>query len=91
MWTTQSKLYNRALWKQRMQPRNNDGSEKSLENSILVLKVYAKVSGLECNIEKTRVVWFGSKKGSTDELCKNKKFNLNVGVSFKFSVIVFII
>ena len=52
-----------------------DGTEKSLKHTMLVLKFYAKVSGLGCNIEKTRVIWFGSKKGSSHKLCTEENLN----------------
>ena len=48
-----------------------DGSEKSLHTCLLVLKNYGDASGLFINIEKTKVVWFGSKKGSIEQLCRN--------------------
>jgi hypothetical protein len=44
-----------------------DGTEKSLKNTLLVLKFYANASGLHINIEKTKVIWFGSMKGSNIE------------------------
>ena len=41
-----------------------DGSEKSLVHSLRVLKLYASISGLRMNTDKTKVVWFGSRRGS---------------------------
>ena len=71
-----------------------DGTEKSLQASLLVLKAYANASGLHVNIDKTKVVWFGSRKGYDKKLCCNQnmywtksnedftvlgiKFNLNL-------------
>ena len=43
-----------------------DGSKKSLEESIKELKIFANISGLKMNIDKTQVVWIGNKKYSTD-------------------------
>ena len=61
-----------------------DGSEKSLENCLKVLKFYTDVSGLCINLDKTKVVWLGSKSNSTERLCQT--FNL-CWVSDKFTVI----
>lgn len=46
-----------------------DGSKASLVNTLKVLKFYASISGLVVNVEKTKVVWIGSKKNSLDKLC----------------------
>ena len=50
-----------------------NASEHSLKHTLLVLKFYAKASGLHVNIEKTKVVWFGSMKGSNLEFVKEEK------------------
>ena len=52
-----------------------DPTEENLRNTLIVLKFYARASGLCINFEKTRVIWFGSLKGSTETLCSN--FNLS--------------
>lgn len=52
-----------------------DGSENSLKNTLLVLKFYADISGLGVNVDKTSVVWFGSRKGSNLVLCED--YNLH--------------
>lgn len=52
-----------------------DGSERSLVNSFKVLKLYARISGLCVNIEKTKVVWLGSKKGSMVRYCIDESLN----------------
>lgn len=49
-----------------------DGSEKSLRNALNVLKLYARISGLGMNTEKTKVVWFGSMKNSTVRFCQEE-------------------
>ena len=41
-----------------------DGSRESLENCLKVLKLNANASGLCVNIDKTKVVWIGSRKSS---------------------------
>ena len=46
-------------------------SERSLENTLKILKFYADASGLRVNMEKTKVIWFGSQKGSDNKLCRN--------------------
>lgn len=47
-----------------------DGTKTSLENCLNVLKLYANASGLCINIDKTKVVWIGSKKGSNEKFCE---------------------
>ena len=39
-----------------------DGSERSLNACITTLKFYAEASGLYMNMDKTQVIWIGSKK-----------------------------
>ena len=46
-----------------------DGSEKSLQTCLKILKFYADASGLCVNMEKTQVVWIGSKKNCTEKFC----------------------
>ena len=61
---------------------NLDGSEKSLNEALLELDWYAKLSGLNINFTKTQVVWIGSKKYSNDTLGQHR--NLSWGkTSFK--------
>ena len=57
-----------------------DGTDKSLKHALLVLKFYAKASGLHINVEKTRVVWFGSMKGSNLKLCKETNLSWDQGI-----------
>ena len=65
-----------------------DGSEKSLLYTLKVLKFYADASGLRINMEKTKVIWFGSKRGSNDKiyteenLCWEKNNFTLLGVKF---------
>ena len=61
-----------------------DGSEKSLENCLLVLKFYADASGLCINLDKTKVVWIGSKLKSAETLCQG--YNLH-WVSDEFTIL----
>ena len=42
-----------------------DGSHKSLQCTMDTLKLFAKISGLHINIDKSQVVWIGSQRGST--------------------------
>jgi hypothetical protein len=49
-----------------------DGTEKSLKNTLLVLIFYAHASDLHINIEKIKVIWFGSIKGSFIEFQKGE-------------------
>ena len=65
-----------------------EATEKALKNALNIITYYAKFSGLSMNHDKTRVIWLGASKGSTNKLCQN--FNLNwdqghftfVGVKF---------
>ena len=52
-----------------------DGSEESLNEALLELDWYAKLSGLNINFSKTQVVWIGSKKYSRDILCPNRNLS----------------
>lgn len=63
-----------------------DGSEKSLQTCIKILKFYA--DGLCINMEKTQVVWIGSKKNCTDKFCENYNLVWN-NSSFKVLGIIF--
>lgn len=44
-----------------------DGSEISLRESINEINCFSKISGLKININKTQVIWIGSKKYSLDQ------------------------
>ena len=48
-----------------------NGSEKSLKETFKTLETFRKISGLKVNLDKTKVVWMGSKKHSQDKLCPN--------------------
>jgi hypothetical protein len=54
-----------------------DGSEESLNETLLELEWFKKISGLQINFSKTQVIWIGSKKYSSDRLCEN--WNLSWG------------
>jgi hypothetical protein len=41
-----------------------DGSPAALDASLRLLQFYAEISGLKINLEKTYVIWIGSKKHS---------------------------
>ena len=41
-----------------------DGSEKSLDTCLNVLKYFANLSGLRTNYDKTQVIWIGNMKYS---------------------------
>ena len=67
-----------------------DASESSLKHALLVLKFYANASGLHVNIEKTKVVWFGSMKGNNLELLQEENLCWEKGIfnvlGIKFSL-----
>ena len=54
-----------------------DGSEESLNETLLELEWFKKISGLKIIFSKTQVIWIGSKKYSSDSLCEN--WNLSWG------------
>ena len=45
-----------------------DGTQHSLQATLNVLEIFSSMSGLKMNSEKTKLVWFGSKKGSKEKL-----------------------
>lgn len=57
-----------------------DGSPSSLDNTLRVLDYYAGVSGLKINYTKTKVIWIGSKKFSS-EVFHRDKWKLEWGVT----------
>ena len=69
-----------------------DGSRESLENCIRILKLYADASGLCVNIDKTKVIWIGSRKGSKLKFCEhvNLQWEMNeftvLGVKFTYNL-----
>ena len=63
-----------------------DGSPASLDASLRLLQFYAEISGLKINLEKTNVIWIGSKKHSQDKIYV--KWGLKWGSStFKLHVL----
>ena len=47
-----------------------DGTEKSLKETLNILKTFYIMSGLKINVEKTRAIWIGSLSNSNRQLCK---------------------
>ena len=45
-----------------------DGFYDSLNNALYKLEIFAKISGLKINFDKTQVIWMGSKKYSTEAI-----------------------
>ena len=45
-----------------------DGSEKLLNEMLKELEVFANISGLKINFEKTQLVWIGSKTFDTSSI-----------------------
>ncbi len=48
-----------------------DGSEESMSTAFHTLDIFANVSGLKVNIEKTQAVWIGSKNNCMDKICND--------------------
>ena len=69
-----------------------DGTKPSIERSFLLLDIFAKLSGLKVNYEKTEALWIGSFKNRTDKLAtkQNIKWTFrkvkSLGVWFSTSV-----
>ena len=56
-----------------------DGTKASIERSFLLPDVFAKLSGLKVNYEKTESLWIGSFKNRTDRL----EINQNIKWTFR--------
>ena len=65
-----------------------DGTEESLKATIETLKYFESISGLKVNMEKTRLIWFGSMCNSNKQICSNFDLDWNQG-SFKVLGITF--
>ena len=52
-----------------------DGSEKSLKKTLDLLEQFSKYSGLTPNFDKTKAIWIGSKQGSNERLCGDRKLS----------------
>ena len=65
-----------------------DGSRRSLEETLQELELFADISGLKTNFDKTHVVWIGAKKYSTDSI--KTRWKLSWGsTQFKLLGIIF--
>lgn len=47
-----------------------DGTESSVRNTLSLILQFSKFSGLRPNYDKTKCIWIGSKRFSTEKLCK---------------------
>ena len=69
-----------------------DGTEKSLKETLSILNLYYKMSGLKINIEKTRAIWIGALSHSVEQLCRNQRLDWSqdpfkvLGVTFTTEV-----
>jgi exonuclease III len=67
-----------------------DGSEQSFQEAIKILKQFSEISGLKMNLEKTQVIWIGSRKNSNIRYMRDENFVWNPGtfkiLGIKFSV-----
>ena len=69
-----------------------DGSAKSMRSAFNTLDLFARISGLKVNIDKTQAVWIGSEKGSLNTICNEipvKWAGVNAEENFKALGIVF--
>lgn len=65
-----------------------DGSERSFRECIRTLKLFATMSGLKINSEKTQVVWIGNRKNSQIKYMPDCNFSWNPD-TFKVLGVVF--
>ena len=56
-----------------------DGTKDSFDESIRVLKLFANISGLYMNYDKTVIVWLGSKKNCDDRYMRDMNFTWDPG------------
>ena len=56
-----------------------DGSQTSLKECIRMLNIFARLSGLKMNNEKTNIIWLGSKKNSEDRYMRDMNFTWDPG------------
>lgn len=69
-----------------------NGSEESLRETLHILHIFYKMSGLKINIEKTKVVWIGSQINSDSKFCEGSNLDWTkesvkiLGVNFNNSV-----
>jgi exonuclease III len=54
-----------------------DGSEISLNETLLTLQNFSNISGLKVNFDKTKIVWIGKKKFSSDSIKTKWKLQWN--------------
>ena len=52
-----------------------DGTEKSLKETLNILKTFYIMSGIKINVGKTRAIWIGSLSNSNRQLCKEYKLD----------------
>lgn len=51
-----------------------DGSEQAFKESIHTVDKFSKMSGLQINVDKTQVIWLGSKKNSNSRYMRDRNF-----------------
>lgn len=56
-----------------------DGTEKSLKETLSILKEFYYMSGLKINVEKTRAIWIGSLGNSQRQICREYKLDWTQG------------
>ena len=65
-----------------------DGSEQSFVEAIHTLNIFADISGLKINIEKTQIVWLGNQRGRGLRYMRDKNFIWDPG-TFRYLGIIF--
>ena len=57
-----------------------DGSEESFNEAVRMLSIFAEISGLKINFEKTQVIWIGSCKNCNIRYLRDKNFLWDPGI-----------
>ena len=65
-----------------------DGSEQSFTESMNILNIFADISGLKINIEKTQIVWLGNRRGRGIRYLRDKNFIWDPG-TFRYLGVIF--
>ena len=65
-----------------------DGTERSFNEAVGTLSLFARISGLKINIEKTQAVWLGNRRGRGIRYMRDKNFIWDPG-TFRYLGIIF--
>ena len=72
----------------------DNGTEKSLNQTLSELEIFSRISGLNVNFEKTQLVWIGSEKYSIRSIKTKWKLSWGkntfklLGINFNINLIM---